>query len=297
MKKYLIIITLTLSLFSCTDNIIIDTQEGPELVGVSGYITNEYKKHQIILSRTADFYSTEDIEMISDAEVFVYDGFDTIYFEETGKNGYYETVDSVAGVIGRTYNLNVNIFDEDGQHDYYAQSIMRENTPKIDSLIIKDIALGGMQFDVTGLYAYFQSDEDPLTNYLVNIAINDSLLNESLLKCSAYSLAGASGLYVNGPEFVELFGELPLHVFSGAYVADENGNFVNTSPINEGDTITLYLYSITPEFSKYISDINGNIGSNPMMGMPHNVSTNIYPQGKAVGFFEASSVVTSHLIY
>lgn len=288
MKRYYIIIILALSLFSCTDNIIIDTQEGPQLVGVTGYITNEYKKHQVILSRTADFYSTEDIEMISDAEVFIYDGVDTIYFEETRKKGYYETIDSVAGVIGRTYTLNVTTFDEDGQHDYYAQSTMKENTSQIDSLIIKDIALGGMQFSVLGLYAYFQSNEDPSTNYLVNVAINDSLLNESLLKCTAYSLAGASGIYVNGPEFIELFGELPLHVFG----SDNDG-----SPVDKGDIVTMYLYSISPEFSKYISDINGNIGSNPMMGMPHNVSTNIYPQGNAVGFFETSSVVVSSLIY
>ena len=41
MKKYLIIVLLSLSLFSCTDDIIIDVQEGPKLVGVSGYITNE----------------------------------------------------------------------------------------------------------------------------------------------------------------------------------------------------------------------------------------------------------------
>lgn len=300
MKKYLIIIISILSLFSlfsCTDDIIIDTQEGPELVGISGYITNEYKKHQIVLSKTADFYSTEEVDMVSDAEVFIYDGLDTIYFEETEDKGYYETAEAFAGTIGRTYTLNVNIFDEDGKHEYQAQSTMRENTPQIDSLLIKELVLGGMSFEVKGLYAYFQSDDDPMTNYLVNVAINDSLLYESILRCSAYSLAGASGLYVNGPEFIELFGELPLHVFSSVYVADDNGNFVNASPVNEGDTVTMYLYSITPGFSQYISDINGNIGSNPMMGMPHNVSTNISPKGKAVGFFEAASVVTSYLIY
>ena len=83
MKKYLVLILLSLSLFSCTDDIIIDVQEGPKLVGVSGYITNEYKKHQIVISRTLDFYSTDEIEMISGAEVFVSDGYDTIFFEET----------------------------------------------------------------------------------------------------------------------------------------------------------------------------------------------------------------------
>ena len=297
MKRLLIIILSIISLSSCTDDIIIDTQEGPELVGINGYITNEFKKHQIVLSKTADFYSKEDIVMISDAEVFVYDGYDTIYFKETENKGYYETIEPVAGIIGHTYNLSVCIFDEEGQQRYHAQSTMKENTPQIDSLVIKDFALGGMPFNAKGLYAYFQSSEDPTTCYLINIAVNDSLLNESILDCPAYSLAGASGLYVNGPEFIELFGELPLHIFSEMYVASEDGSFIKTSSIKEGDTVSMYLYSITPEFSKYISDINSNIGSNPMMGMPHNVSTNIYPQGKAVGFFEASSVISSSVIY
>ena len=86
-----------------------------------------------------------------------------------------------------------------------------------------------------------------------------------------------------------MFGELPLQMFGN----DENDNPI----LNKGDKVTLYLYSVTPEFSKYISDVNGNIGSNPMIGMPHNVSTNIYPKGAAVGFFEAASVVKSTVIY
>ena len=84
---------------SCVDDIIIDTQEGPKLIGISGYISNEYKKHQIVISKTMDFYSNEEIEMISDAEVFVFDGNDTIYFKETDNKGYYETIDSIAGTL------------------------------------------------------------------------------------------------------------------------------------------------------------------------------------------------------
>lgn len=286
MKKINILLSSLFTLLfltSCIDDIEIDAQEGPELIGINGYITNEYKKHQIVISKTSDFYSADDIEMISGAEVFVYDEFDTIYFRETENKGYYETIDSVAGIIGHTYHLNVDIFDENGQHNYYAQSTMKENIKQIDSLIIKELVLGGIPLGIMGLYSYFQSNEDPLTNYLINVAINDSLLNESLLNCSIYSLAGTSGLYVNGPEFIELFGELPLYTFYTQF--------------DDGDVIDLYLYSVTPQFSEYISDINGNIGSNPMMGMPHNVSTNIYPKGKAVGFFEAASVVTSSIIY
>lgn len=286
MKNFkLLTITLLTSLLlsSCIDDIEIETQEGPQLIGINGYISDEYKKHQVVISKTRDFYSNEEIEMISEAEVFVSDGFDTIYYEETDKKGYYETRDSVAGIPGRTYNLYVNLIDEDGEHNYHSQSTMRIINTEIDSLVLKEFEIGGMSFeDVIGLYPYFQSDPDPTTTYLVNVAINDSLISESVLDCSTYSLSGLSGLYVNGPEFIKLLGELPMHIFGD---------------IEKGDVIKAYFYSITPEFSRYISDINSNIGTNPMMGMPYNVSSNIYPGGKAVGFFEAFSTINSTITY
>lgn len=298
------IIILLIGLTSCIDEIEIDTQEGPQLVGINGYISDEYKKHQIVVSKTMDFYSTDEIEMISGAEVFIYDGYDTIFFEETENKGYYETKDSISGVIGRTYFLNVNYIDDDGEHRYYAQSTMRENVPQIDSLKIKNVSLGiipGVIDSTLSLYPYFQSLADQETNYLINIAINDSILDSSLIKCGSLSLMGLSGMYFNGPEMVSMVGEQSVHTFEISlyqYIDEEIvGTTAIMTSIENGDKITMYLYSITPEFHKYISDINSNFGSNPMMGMPYNVSTNIYPIGKAVGFFEAYSIVEASIIY
>ena len=301
MKKIniLLILFITICITSCIDPIEIDQQDGPQLIGINGYITNEYKKHQIVISKTADFYSKDDIEMVTEAEVFVYDGFDTIYFKETENKGYYETIDSVAGIIGRTYNLYVNIIGENGEQNFYAQSTMRDNVETIDSLKIKDVVLGEMNIPGTlGLYPYFSSIADPQTTYLVNVAVNDSLYNKSLIKCQSFSLGNLSGTYLNSPETIALIGEQPIYYFFGESMIDMgNGTVEFKKAINKGDNVTMFMYSITPEFSKYISDINSNFGSNPMMGMPYNVSTNIYPEGKAVGFFEATSVVKSSVIY
>lgn len=52
--KFLMILSLAL-MFSCTEPIKIEPQEGPQMVGVFGSITNEYKKHTVELSRTRDF--------------------------------------------------------------------------------------------------------------------------------------------------------------------------------------------------------------------------------------------------
>ena len=83
MKKYYTLLILTFIaltvLTSCIDeNFKIDVPDGDRLVGINGYITNEYKKHEIVVSKTMDFYSEEEIETISGAEVFVYTDTDTI---------------------------------------------------------------------------------------------------------------------------------------------------------------------------------------------------------------------------
>lgn len=299
MKRFFYIISSMFLLLSCTKEITIDTQEGPQLVGISGYITNEYKKHEVVISMTADFYSEEEIEMISGAEVFVYDGFDTLYYRETDKAGHYESIDFWTGVVGRTYKLYVNIFDDEGVHSFHAESRMRENVSQIDSIAIKDYVFGEFDYEgILGMYPYFQSLADDNTYYLVNAAINDSLVRKSLLKCGTYSLYGLSGLYVNGEFMANLVGEQSVFTFYDGSVYD--GNLTEDDSLrvlNKGDKVSMIMYSITPGFAGYKSDISSSSGTNPMMGMPYNVRTNIYPKEEAVGYFEAASVVTKSIIY
>lgn len=307
MKKYhtLLITTIIISIIlsSCIDeNFKIDVPEGERLIGINGYITNEYKKHEIVISKTMDFYSDEQIEMISGAEVFVYDDVDTIYFEETEMKGHYQTIDSVAGIIGKTYHLNVTFFDEDGSHSFFAESRMRDNTPQIDSMNIKKVSnsfFPGVIDTAVNLYPYFLSVDSPESNYLVNIVVNDTAFYaESYLKCKSLSLEGLSGLYFNGTEMINMIGEQSIHTIENITYYQDNDGFSYGYPKTEkGDKITVYLYSTTPEFATYYNDVAFSFGSNPMMGTPYNVSTNIQPYGKAVGFFEAMSVVTSSIIY
>ena len=314
MKK---LITLFISMLiisfvmtSCIDDFRINTEDGKYLVGINGYFTNEYKKHQIVISKTTDFYSEEDAEMISGAEVFIHDGVDTIYFEETDRKGYYETIDSVAGIPGRTYYLSVNIIDEDGLHNYYSQSRMNENISQIDSMVVKDIEnplisnfMGLASYTQTNLYPYFQTIDDPNVNYLTNIIVNDTTAKyDSYFDYSTLSLKHMSGMYFNGPEMVSMIGEQSVHTFKvteGYYDNDSLAFFeIDYYPTAiAGDKITFCIYSVNQDFITYCNDIMSSFGSNPMMGMPYNVATNIYPGGTAVGFFEALSVTKASFIY
>ena len=295
---------------SCIDDFRINTEDGKNLVGINGYFTNEYKKHQIVISKTTDFYSEEDAEMISGAEVFIHDGVDTIYFEETDRKGYYETIDSVAGIPGRTYYLSVNIIDEDGLHNYYSQSRMNENISQIDSMVVKDVEnplisnfMGLASYTQTNLYPYFQTIDDPNVNYLTNIIVNDTTAKyDSYFDYSTLSLKHMSGMYFNGPEMVSMIGEQSVHTFKvteGYYDNDSLAFFeIDYYPTAiAGDKITFCIYSVNQDFITYCNDIMSSFGSNPMMGMPYNVATNIYPGGSTVGFFEALSVTKGSIIY
>lgn len=305
MKKYYTLLILIISIIftSCIDeDFKIDVPEGDRLVGISGYFTTEYKRHQIVISKTSDFYSDEEIEMISGADVFIHDGIDTIYFEETENKGYYQTIDSVAGTIGKTYHLIVNYVDDEGEHNYYSQSTIRENTPQIDSLVIKKISnnlFPGVIDSATNIYPYFQTVADPETNYLINIVVNDTTYyGISFLEFKTLTLMGLSGMYFNGPEMVSMIGEQSIHTIESETFYYDGMGFSSGWPlINKGDKITVLLYSVTPEFMKYYNDVLFSFGSNPMMGSPYNVTSNIQPSGKAVGFFEAASVVSADIIY
>ena len=303
-------LALSFLMISCVEDFRIDTEDGKNLVGINGYFTNEYKKHQIVISKTTDFYSEEDAEMISGAEVYIHDGTDTIYFEETDRKGYYETIDSVAGIVGKTYYLSVNIVDEDGLHNYYSQSTMRENISQIDSMVVKEIEntfannfMENVDNTITNLYPYFQSVDDSDVSYLINIVVNDTAVaNDSFLNYNTLSLRHLSGMYFNGAEMVSMIGEQNVHTFKTTQTYYDNDSIyvydMDFYPIvEEGDKVTLCIYSVNPEFITYKNDIMSSFGSNPMMGMPYNVATNIYPGGSAVGFFEALSVTKGSFVY
>ena len=67
--------------------------------------------------------------------------------------------------------------------------------------------------------------------------------------------------------------------------------------LKEGDRIRLDLCSIPSDYISYYYTLIMSLGSNPMMGAPANVKTNIQPSDKAVGWFFTSSVVTAETVF
>ena len=56
---------MALLLASCTEDIVIDVEDGDRMIGVAATFTDEMKCHEAILSYTDDFYNNnEDIRMV-----------------------------------------------------------------------------------------------------------------------------------------------------------------------------------------------------------------------------------------
>lgn len=288
MKKWMLYMILAFAMFSCREEIIIDLEEGSPLIGVEGSITDEYKRHEVILSYTADFYNAEEIRMISGAKVVVTDGVDTIpYWEQSDQPGHYLT-DSVAGRKKTLYTLLVDVPEEGGGYKRLsAESYMQDNVEEIDSIVLKRTSMFPnvpLWDTIFMLYPYFQSLPDPSIVYMIKVTQDTVPQNDTLLQANSIPMAGYAGYYVNGPEMLENTSEIPVAMMT-------------KSELHDGMYIRLDLLSIPSDYMMFVFSVKMAMGSNPMMGPPTNVLTNIQPSREAVGWFYAASVVSKELIY
>ena len=285
---------VALMMASCTEDIVIDVEDGDRMIGVAATFTNELKCHEAVLSYTDDFYNnSEDIRMVTGATVFVTDDVDTIYYiEDAGQPGHYFTA-PVAGKKNTLYRLCITAPDINGEMvDLFAESYIPDNVDCIDSLVLKpynglndSVATVFLGDTVEFLYPYFQSLMDSTIVYMPMISKNDTLLTDSLNDMRmVIPMAGYAGYYVNGPEMQMANKEIPIYYFM-------------KSKLRVGDVIHVDLFSIGADYIYFYYSLMMSTGSNPMLGAPANVSTNIQPEGLAVGWFMTASVVTAETIF
>ena len=295
MKLWFKVLAVCVSLIgfaSCTEDIVIDLEEGDPMIGVEASFSDELKIHEAIVSYTADFYNKDDILMVGGAIVYVTDGVDTIfYYEDLDREGHYVT-EPVAGKKNTLYRLCVDVPEADGKVMHlFSESLLPDNVDVIDSLIIKpyngadDTVPSVFFFDtIEWVYPYFQSLPDPEIIYMPKIYKNDTLLTDTLTQLSMIPVGGYAGYYINGPEMLADNKEIPVF-----YFLKRN--------LKTGDRIRLDLCSIPIDYIAYYYSLMMSMGSNPMMGAPANVNTNIQPSGKAVGWFFTSSVVSIETVF
>ena len=285
---------LLLSVFSCTEEIIIDVEEGEPMIGVEATFTDEMKQHEAVLSYSTDLYNKNDLQMVSGAVVYVTDGVDTIYYQEDAemKGHYFSAL--AAGRKNTLYRFCADIPDEqeeDGYLHIFAESQMADNVNVIDSLVIKPYNGGNDSIPsvffgdtIEWVYPYFQSLPDPTVVYMPMTYKNDTLLTDTLTQRMIIPMGGYAGFYINGLEMQAANKEIPVHYF-------------RKRDLREGDRIRIDLYSIPIDYIYFYYSIVMSNSSNPMFGAPSNVDSNVQPSERGMGWFLTASVASVETVF
>lgn len=280
-------------LASCTEDVVMDVPQGRRVPVVEGTITNEFKRHEVILSYSSAMYDTTGREMITNAEVYVTSNDDTIWFyEQENKPGHYLS-DSVAGHKNRWYHLEVNV-EENSLYSWplrmYVDTKMSNNTVRIDSVGLlpkRDANNIPLVDDAAAVCVcpYFQTLADSSIVYNVELYLNGKLFKNRPSKLfNLFPMKGYAGYYFNGPEMLNNNIEIPVGVMNKSY-------------LDEGDVVKVKLYSISKDYMYFIVGQKLAIGVNPVMGAFPAMFTNVFSNCDAIGWFNATSVIEGEGIY
>ena len=289
-----LIAVLGLLTASCTEDIVMELPEGRKIPVVEGSITDECKRHEVILSYSSELYSTDSREMISGAEVYVTGNNDTIwYYEQENRPGHYLS-DSVAGVKNRRYHFEVRV-EENTLYTtpliIYADTKMSNNPSSgIDSVGLLPLRnQEGIPFvdenAAVCVCPYFQTLSNPDIVYLVELYLNGRLFKNRPSKLfNLYPMQGYAGYYFNGPEMLKNNTEIPVGVMNKSY-------------LHEGDVIGVKLYSISEDYEYFLIGQKLAIGVNPVMGAFPAMFSNLFSNCNAIGWFNATSVLVGEGVY
>lgn len=265
----------------CTEDIIIDVEDGEQLIGIYGCVTNEYKRHQITISKTGDFYGKGEPEMVTGAEVTITDNDSAAYTLKESEPGIYEMTEPMKGESGHIYTLHVKTHENGQISEFFATDTMMPAIEAIDSMKVLPYTFNNKAYeDFFKVCPYFQTLPGKRTSYVGRIEINGKLVTDTLTECATTRFGLMAGVYFNGPELEILYKDVDFPV--GFYTLNAEKD---DEKIKVGDEITLSISVVSDGYYRFINDVENSSGSNPFYGSPSNVRSNIKPEKRAIGFF------------
>lgn len=268
-------ILLALTLISCEEPFVLDSQQAPPQVVIDAMIMDKAEYQHVTLKWSTDFYAKGKSPAITDAVVSVSDNEGHVYdFVHNPNNhadsaGIYIPVTPFAGVAGRTYNLKVKVGD-----DTYEASDKLANVIPIDSLAIKvdedekdDPEVEGRFYEIL---VFATEPKDEVNFYLFKFYRNDSLLynNETDIYFSDDELLAESIDGVEGPLFYSKGDKAKVEAYSMSRIG--------------------YVY-----YNDLVNLLNGDSGGmfGPIPASPRsNLSNN------ALGFFHVGAVKQGEIL-
>ncbi|NOQ25460.1 MAG: DUF4249 family protein [Bacteroidales bacterium] len=261
MKTILYIALISILFTSCETVIDVDLNSTDSKVVIEGSITNQPGPYTIKITQTTDYFIPSNYPAMQNAIVNISDDdghFETLIEVEPG---IYQTA-SIQGTTGHTYNLYININDQ----EYTASSYLPTITP-IDSL------------------AYFESPFSPHNtgdgNFRISCYFHDDENEENYYRFKLYNNS------VLSEKFYLLDDQL------------QNGRDIDygrlQDEINLNDTVVVELVNIDEGVYNYFNTLSSIVGSGGMSSsIPANPNSNI--SNGALGYFGAFSFTCDTII-
>jgi len=262
MKKIICFTIIVISIFACTEKIDIELDDTYTRLVVEAYITDEAKNHVVKLTKTSDYFYNKPAPVVEGAKITIADGQNILNLTET-KPGIYKT-EKIAGEIGKTYTLNIELLEEINGHKNFAAMDKLMPVGIIDSIGIEYID----SWEVWEIRLY--ANEPPTSDfYMFNWMKNNILITDTIDEVNVSDDKFFNGSYSNGV---------------GVGWFEEEREDENLHP---GDTVTLIMSTITEEYADFVWEIQAETGyQSPLFSSPQaNVSSNI--SNGALGYFAA----------
>lgn len=260
----LLVSSFSLSCFvSCTEPIDLDLNTTHSRMVIEGRITDDFKKHQVKVSRTSDYFANQPTKGLIGALVSITDeNNNKIDLLDGAIEGVYET-QKMSFIPGKTYRLEVYY-----NNKKYIASAFMPPVAKLDSVGYK------WSKSHDHYHALINTQETPGESnfYEWQVYLNSYLVNDSLFETT-----------YTDDQFVD-----------GSYIS--NIQIFSFSDFETGDTLMVEQYSLTREAYEFYTAATletkerGGLFDGPPANIPSNISNG------ALGFFMASSVSRNHVI-
>ena len=272
---YILVGLITVLSVSCEKVIPWKTEKMPVMLVVEGSFTNEYKKQQVKLSLSEDYFYNKLTPKVSGATVTVSDGTGIFGFTENpAGSGIYETDDSVAGEPGKTYTLNIDLKEPVNNTTHYYASGRLIPGITLDSVVAYIYrnpiynSFSDQDSLLTIIVAFGQDPPQTENYYELNLYDNHTLINDTIDKVSVVDdKEGFNGQYVN--------------------------SFIFFKQFDPGDTVGFEIISIGKDYYDFVNSTKDLADQSfdpfDMSGPPANAVGNI-EGADAIGFFSVGYV-------